>query len=539
MLDIGAKKFSPYFAPRMFSFGNGNGDAGLLQGYTTGFAAHDSGNLHQGDTQPVHIISLAGDINGDKNSPITLALSKKAEIIAGRDISDLGFSVQHTDLGDVTRVIAGRDFIDSTIIKDTNEPNLVMHLVHGAGAIDFRAWRNFDLGDGSGVVTRGNLDNPYLAKGGASINILAGSNVADYTGFLRDYVKAADLDVAEQTAMSSYVAGLKRTLNSANPANPVNPGLAASEVFDAFLQLSDSQKMAYVEMRKTSLNKIFFAKLLESGQIKGLSVFDAQIAKLFPNINAGGGNINIFGSQLKTEQGGAIDMFTPGGSVYAGLANTPSYLVKPASTLGVFTIQGGDVRAQVKTDFLVNQGRVFTVGGGDISLVSQYGDLNAGKGSKTASSSPPPLLSTDQFGNTILDISGSISGSGIATLKTNPGQADSNITAVAPRGTFDAGDAGLRSSGKVILVANVVLNAGNITASGSISGAPAVDTSALSTTAAPSIAAVKAEDVTERLNRMPPTAAGKSTTLSVDVLGYGSDCTEPGCAINGDGGKKN
>ncbi|MCX7220933.1 MAG: filamentous hemagglutinin family protein, partial [Burkholderiales bacterium] len=199
-----------------------------------------------------------------------------------------------------------------------------------------------------------------------------------------------------------------------------------------------------------------------------------------------------------------------------------------------------DIHALVKTDFLVNQGRVFTLGGGDITLASQYGDLNAGKGSKTASSAPEPELTTDAKGNTVLDISGSISGSGIAALKTRDDQANSNLAFIAPRGTFDAGDAGVRNDGGGIdIIAERVVNGDNISAKGPISGAPAVDTSALSVVAAPSTAAVKAEELTERLNRLPPTSAGKSTTLSVDVLGYGSDCSEPNCAINEDKNKKN
>ena len=59
---------------------------------------------------------------------------------------------------------------------------------------------------------------------------------------------------------------------------------------------------------------------------------------------------------------------------------------------------------------LVNQGRVFTLAGGDITLVSQYGNIDAGKGAKTASSAPPPLITVDGNGNIEVDVSNSISG---------------------------------------------------------------------------------------------------------------------------------
>ncbi|WP_295763908.1 filamentous haemagglutinin family protein [Undibacterium sp.] len=529
MLDIAAEKFSAYFAPRMFDFSKG--DTGLLNGFTTGLIAHTSGGLHQGDTQPNRVIALTGDINGDL-SPIDLVSAKKMEIAAGRDILDFGFSAQHLDARDVTRVVAGRDFIDSTIISTSDQPNPVRHVITGAGAFDLRAGRTIDLGDSSGIQTRGNLENPYLPKGGASINLLAGSAAADYASFVRDYVKVSDLTAADQNAMLVYVQALK-------PESGTALNLSVADAWLSFNALSPAQQQGFFDTHTAALNKIFSAKLVESSKLKGLAIFDAQIAKMYPNINPKGGNINLFGSQLKTEQGGAIDMFAPGGSVYAGLAETPSYMKKKAPFLGVFGIPG-DIHALVKTDFLVNQGRVFTLGGGDITLVSQYGDLNAGKGSRTASSAPEPQLTTDAYGNTVLDISGSISGSGIAALKTRDDQANSNLAFIAPRGTFDAGDAGVRSDGGDVYVnAPRVVNGGNISAKGTISGAPAVDTSALSVVAAPSTAAVKAEELTERLNRLPPTSAGKSTTLSVDVLGYGSDCSEPNCAINEDKNKKN
>ncbi|MEC5217714.1 filamentous hemagglutinin [Actimicrobium sp. GrIS 1.19] len=517
MLDVGADGFSPYSAPRVLRLSNpGEGDSALLDGTQNGLSYHSPTGLHTVDDASVRVIALTGDVVGDKNQVASLILSKKAEIIAGRDIQDLGFKVQHLAASDVTRVVAGRDIVDSTIISDGLNPNVVGHTITGPGHVDFIAGRNFDLGDGSGIVTRGNLDNPYLPAGGSSINILAGSNSADYSGYARKYIDAKDLSTADQTAMIAYVAARQPAISS---------NASANDAWVAFKTLSVSDQNAFLDARKPDLNKIFFAKLTESSKIKDLVVFDAQIASLYPTLNPAGGNINVFGSQLKTEQGGSINLFAPNGSVFAGLANTPSYLKKLASTLGIFTVRGGEVASLVKTDFLVNQGRVFTLGGGDITLVSQYGDLNAGKGTKTASSAPPPLLTTDQFGNTVIDISGSISGSGIATLKTADDQPNSSIYAVAPRGTFDAGDAGVRSSGSIQINAAFVLNAGNIVASGSVSGVPAVEPSASASAAIPTSATPRVDDIAKTLAAQTPQVASTSTTLSVDVLGFGDGST--------------
>jgi hypothetical protein len=158
------------------------------------------------------------------------------------------------------------------------------------------------------------------------------------------------------------------------------------------------------------------------------------------------------------------------------------------------------------------------LGGGDITMISQYGNIDAGRGSKTASSAPPPLLTTDASGNTKIDISGSISGSGIATLQTSDKQAASDVVALAPRGIFDAGDAGVRSTGKVQIEAAVVLNSSNISASGGVSGAVVVDSGA-----APAPAAASNTSATPDTSRAAAATAAQSLTLSVDVMGYGSE----------------
>jgi len=522
MLDTAAEKMSPYYASRLLELngltGAMTGDSRILNGRASGLAAHASGGLHRGDTQPVRIIALNGDINGDKQGLNALVLPKKAEIIAGRDIRDLGFNIQQLDAADVTRVVAGRDFIDSTVIASGSTPNPVMHTVAGPGRVDFIANRNFDLGNSSGVVTRGNLDNPYLPSGGASINILAGSSGAVYAGFARKHVAVGDLADVDRSAMVAYVLARRQDLTA-----DVTPETA----WEAFKQLAVADQNTFMDARKPAMNKIYFEKLDASSTLfktAGLAQFDDQIASMFPTINSTGGDINLFASQLKTEQGGAIDLFAPGGSVYAGLANTPSYLKKPASNLGVFAVRDGAIRSQVKTDFLVNQGRVFTLGGGDVWLISQFGDLSAGKGSKTASSAQPPLMTTDKDGNTTLDIGASIAGSGIAALNTDITKPNGNIFVIAPRGTFDAGDAGVRG-GSIILRAETILNAGNIVASGTITGAPAADTSALGGVAAPANTTTKLDDVTKDLNSQAAPAAGPSNALSVDVLGYGGSET--------------
>ena len=439
-------------------------------------AGHMPGQLHGADALPVRVVALEGDVLAvaptatDRSYQTTLlSLPKKAEILAGRDVRNLGLAVQHNRSSDATWVMAGRDVVDST---DPDKENPVKLVVTGPGLLGVVAGRDMDLGNSKGVVTRGNLDNAYLPEGGAAILALAGARLP-----------AADA--------------------AATPA----------------------------ALEKKSA--VFVEGVVDAAK-EGLATFDQAIAQRYAVNTLQGGNILVYGSQFKTEQGGALDLMAPMGSVVAGLSSIPFYLQsKAASENGIFTVRGGDIRVLVGQDFIVNQGRVFTLGGGDITMISQYGNIDAGRGSKTASSAPPPLLTTDASGNTKIDISGSISGSGIATLKTSDKQAASDVVALAPRGIFDAGDAGVRSTGKVQIEAAVVLNSGNISAAGGVSGAVVMDSGAAPAPAPASTSAVSAD-----ASRAATATAAQSLTLSVDVVGYGTEAAAEEDSDDGSGNKK-
>jgi len=435
--------------------------------------AHTPGQLHANDFQPVRVIALEGDVRVTETDAalpkFALVLPKQAEIIAGRDVRFMGFDIQHNRATDQTVIMAGRDIVAQL---DPDKKSPVKHTVTGPGLLYMIAGRDINLGNGQGLVSRGNMDNAYLPKGGAAIALLAGA------------------------ARPKAELGLK------------------PEEFEA-----KSAAFMGQPAKKNQDGVVEEATGLVGAAEKGLKEFDQAIAARFATNTLTGGDILVFGSQIKTMQGGAIDLMAPKGSVIAGLASIPKYLEGfPDSDNGIFTLRGGAIRVLVGQDFIVNKGRVFTLGGGDITMVSQYGNIDAGRGSKTASSAPPPLLTTDQYGNTALDVSGSISGSGIATLKTSDSQAPSNVVAIAPRGIFDAGDAGVRATGGVNIAATQVLNSNNIAAGGGVSGAVVVDSGAPPAPPPASTSAVTADSA-----RAAAANAAQSLTLSVDVMGYGSE----------------
>ena len=119
---------------------------------------------------------------------------------------------------------------------------------------------------------------------------------------------------------------------------------------------------------------------------------------------------------------------------------------------------------------------MMTFQGGDITVWSDTGNINAGKGSKTAVNASLPTYSCTN---------------GVCSVKFNPPQVGSGIRAVtyapdeftpappagdiylfAPQGIIDAGEAGI-SGGKVFLGAVTVLNVANISFTAGAVGVPA------------------------------------------------------------------
>ncbi|MFZ5551271.1 MAG: filamentous hemagglutinin family protein [Pseudomonadota bacterium] len=211
---------------------------------------------------------------------------------------------------------------------------------------------------------------------------------------------------------------------------------------------------------------------------------------------------------------GAITLMAPGGGVNAGELGSTTQ--KP-NNLGVVTVAGGDVAGVVERDFAVNQSRVFTLAEGDILLWASEGDIDAGRGAKTVSGAPAPVLRLNAAtGRLELDTSGSFTGSGIAVL-----DAKSELDLYAPAGAIDAGEAGIKSRGNAFLGAQVVRGGDNLQFGGSAVGAPIAaptvnPTASLSAAAAAAAPAASGDDEDERRRKRMA-----RRTLLLEFLGFG------------------
>jgi len=113
-----------------------------------------------------------------------------------------------------------------------------------------------------------------------------------------------------------------------------------------------------------------------------------------------------------------------------------------------------------------------------------------------------------------------VTGAGIATLQTLPEDPLGNVVLVAPRGTVDAGDAGIRVSGDIFVAAQSVANADNIRVGGASVGVPVPAT--VDSVALASASNTKAVAVDDEANRSTPSSAtDQPSVIIVEVVGYG------------------
>jgi filamentous hemagglutinin family protein len=269
------------------------------------------------------------------------------------------------------------------------------------------------------------------------------------------------------------------------------------------------------------------------------------------------GNLDLRLATIQTAQGGDISILGPGGRVLAGSTvstqaqaarraydggrfysgdtlSTPvisTITSVPSGYEGVLTLNGGSIFSFTDGDFLLNQSRAFTVRGGDIAIWSSNADVNAGQGPRTTPDVPPLVVRIDANGFTQVNANGAVSGAGIAAFGPNANDLSPDVFLIAPRGTVDAGAAGVRSAGSVFIAAFQVANADNVRASGTISGiqGPAavnvsVQTSGDAAASAAAAAAQAAASTGGNQNQRP--------VIFVDVLGFLGD--EPASGPNDD-----
>ncbi|MFZ4484061.1 MAG: filamentous hemagglutinin family protein [Chthoniobacterales bacterium] len=477
-------------------------------------ALHGRSLLHASSTEPLVLFAGAGDISG-----LTLFSPKAANISAGRDITDVALYIQNTGAADASIVQAGRDIVPynaNSVLRNSaqasgnqavsSQPQAGDIQISGPGSLLVQAGRNLDLGSGAnnpdgtgvGITSIGNARNPNLPFTGASLYLGAGLGASepDYETFINRFINGPD--------GPAYLAQVSALLGGAG--------------FDDLT--ADQQKLVALQ--------VFYLVLRDAGREtqQGGSYdkgFEA-IRTLFPGAGYSGELITR-ARDIRTRSGGDISIFVPGGGLTLATATVGTSLVPP----GIVTEAGGNIGIFTDGDVDIGISRIFTLRGGNQIIWSSAGDIAAGASSKTIQSAPPTRVLIDpQTAALKVDLGGLATGGGIGVLASVEGVEPGSVDLIAPTGTVDAGDAGIRATGDLNIAADQVLNADNITAGGTSVGVPAAPV-----VAAPNIAGLTAgstataastsaaQNFATQSRPAPAPAAETPSVITVEVLGYG------------------
>ncbi|NBU27733.1 MAG: hypothetical protein EBS42_05825 [Caulobacteraceae bacterium] len=153
-----------------------------------------------------------------------------------------------------------------------------------------------------------------------------------------------------------------------------------------------------------------------------------------------------------------------------------------------------------------------------MAMWSSNGDLNAGQGPKTSANFPPVVVKIDANLSAELDTAGAVTGAGISAFQPDPDAEAPSVFLIAPRGTVDAGDAGVRVTGSLFVAAQTVANADNFSVGGASFGIPtgvSVDVGAQTGAASASAAAQDAAEAASGGGAR----ADQPSVITVNVLG--------------------
>ncbi|MDP9881268.1 filamentous hemagglutinin family protein [Variovorax boronicumulans] len=525
---------SQFFGPSLFAFGPNTAAQPLARdaaappvrfyaasGDIVGLRTGETLTLPDGSATWYHAagpiwIKAGRDIVNTGDAPGTFWVERPSEL---QSTASRGNLIVHQQPSDVSVISAGRDILYANVD------------IAGPGTLEVSAGRHLRQEDRGGITSIGPIV-PGDTRPGASVALMAGVGAQAATqGLDMAPIRARYLDPSNRAETGTPLAQQPGKAAKTYEAE-LAAWLKARYGFDAG---TTAQALAYFDglapaQQRIFLREVYYAELREGGReyndadgprqgsyLRGREM----IATLFPARSALEGDITMFGgSGVRTQFGGDIDMLAPGGSIILGVQGAV-----PPATSGVLTQGQGNIRFFSEGSLLLGLSRIMTTFGGSILAWSEKGDINAGRGAKTTVVFTPPKRVYDNVGNVEVSPQAPSSGAGIATLAPIAEVPPGDVDLIAPLGTIDAGEAGIRVSGNVNVAALQVVNAANIQVKGESAGLPvvaSVNVGALTNaSAAASQASMAAQDVMQRERAAARQAL--PSVFTVRVLGFGNE----------------
>ena len=243
----------------------------------------------------------------------------------------------------------------------------------------------------------------------------------------------------------------------------------AVDAMNAESQRARVRDMLYTAIRMTGRDSLQPDSTYAADYARGYAALELAFPGISEQNPEGGfksyqGGINLFASRIKTERGGNIEFMIPGGGLVVGLSNTPEALTKPpasgddAGVLGIVTADVGDIKGVARDDILVNQSRILTVGAAMCCCGRARATSTRARARRLLPQCRPPSCAS--IPTAMSRWSSRARRRAAVLVRCRRGRAAGDVDLIAPKGTVNAGDAGIRAGNLNIAAPVGVLGAG-------------------------------------------------------------------------------
>jgi filamentous hemagglutinin family protein len=462
---------------------------------STSFTSQDHASVPiQFDNPDPVVLNISGNL-----SDLFLSFPKAADITVAGNWLNTEFQGQNLRSGDVTSItVAGQLLfrpqatyyqLAQPLPAYENSDSLIATLLQNA----------YDA-NGNKLAINGDLFsyNPDTLQVSVSKKLLP----ADYTM------------LSEIAQEQEFINGVPQfTFNPANPLNPEQPVLvpvtfltpaALSALYANSQNVPASFPNTGLQLAGPGSFKITAASVTLPDNGAGIDTSGAALNTALAPLGSSGanidltttsGNLTMNGSFISTYSGGGIDV-NSAGSVEVGSAEDFGF-ANTTTPRGIYVEGAGNLSVTANGNIDVAGSRIETFGGGDIALLSENGNIDAGNGA--AGTFTPNIYETEPGSGRVIEFQPTFSGSGIealtlpttlvaedqvtkqvVTLNFGSATVPGNISLATPRGNIVASEGGILQeplNGNASAGPTVQLTAGSRDSQGHVTFAGNIDVS--------------------------------------------------------------
>jgi filamentous hemagglutinin family protein len=468
-------------APQIFNLiVSDSGSSQYKSSTSFGLSDHAASPIHLDASTPI-VLNIAGDMD-----LVFLDAPEAAQITVGGNMNNCGFQGMNLSANDVTSINVTGDIYNrsafTSVTLDLNqtgvqEPDLSVFAQAVNNAIGSTsisaATLNTSLyyNPATQVLTCQNIPGVTLAS---VLQLLQNLTVQVYLNGVPQWTDSSDTIPLTTTVSVLTPATAQALLAQYNAlgATPYNAGsygytIGGGGQFDITARTIDLGTSAGIQSEGAGLYTVRgsypLASLFGTGEVfeHGADIAITTTGNHSAGETATGdliGDLDMYSSSIASLAGGNISIFA-GGDVNAGSAD---FSVNTLSARGIYSTSGGNVSVYAGGNINVNGSRIATYDGGNVTVESLNGDVNAGNGGTGFVGVQQYNVNPDT--HAVIAESATIPGSGILTTTFLDSQnVVGNILVVTPNGNIIASAGGivqLPVNGADASAATIVLFAG-------------------------------------------------------------------------------